>query len=206
MKTLYIILSFCVGLFLGYLIFPGHSLIQSAPTNVAAVTESKLQSIDSNKQAATIKLQLRNNQLAKSLISLNALLADSKENLSTERQKVLELTRQLNCKGDSLVVDSLSDEITSVNLTTDSIVRKYEQKDSITLRMVAVRDSQIVLCNQSYNQVKDLVREQEQREIQLTSDLNTALKENKRIRLRNKLLAGAALFIAGLATTLYIKK
>lgn len=205
MKTLYIVLTFCLGLFAGYLIFPGHTTLQATDTTITASAESKLHAIDTSKQVATVKLQLRNNELAKSLISISALLADNKEKLASEREKVLTLTSKITCKDDSLIADSLQGEIAELNCTTDSIIRHYEQKDSVMHCEVAVRDSQIVLCDQSYNQVKDLLREQEQRELQLTRDLDTALKENKRTRFRNKVLAAATLFISGLATTLYIK-
>jgi len=205
MKPLYIVLTFCAGLFLGYLIFPSHHALPAPVENHVALIENKVQAVDSAKQAATIRLQLRNNQLAKSLISMSALLADNKEKLASERTKVAQLAEQVNNTGDSLIADSLRGEIGSLNFTTDSIISYYEYKDSVMHCMVALRDSQIVLCDQSYNQVKDLLREQEQREIQLTTDLNTAVKENKKIRFRNRLLAAGALFMSGMATTLYLK-
>ena len=72
-------------------------------------------------------------------------------------------------------------------------------------KMVAVRDTQLLICNQSYREVKDLIREQEQREQQLTENLNLALKQLKQKRFQNRLLAAGMLFVSGIAATLYIK-
>ncbi len=71
--------------------------------------------------------------------------------------------------------------------------------------MVAIRDSQIELCDQSYRETKDLLLEQSKREQQLTENLNVALKQLKRKRFQNRVLAAGMLFVSGIITTLYIK-
>jgi len=205
MKTVYIVLTFCAGLFLGYLIFPSHTDVNTPASNHIAITEGKLDSIDARKQEAIVQFQLKNNQLAKSLISTSALLADNKELLIAERRKVMTLTKQLRAGADSLLADSLWNQSVLLNSATDSIICNYETRDSVMQQMVALRDTQLILCDQSYQDVKGLIREQEQRELQLTTDLNTALKENRKVRLKNKFLAAGILFVSGLATTIYIK-
>lgn len=81
----------------------------------------------------------------------------------------------------------------------------YENKVDLTENLVAIRDSEIVICNRSYSQLKDFIDEQARREQKLTEDLNTLLKQQKKKRLQNRLLAGGMLFISGIATTLFIK-
>ncbi len=53
--------------------------------------------------------------------------------------------------------------------------------------------------------MQNLVHEQVALERQLTSDLNTALKQQKRTRLKNRLLAIGMLFVSGITTSLIIK-
>jgi hypothetical protein len=71
--------------------------------------------------------------------------------------------------------------------------------------MVAIRDSQIEVCDRSYQEAKDLMLEQSKREQQLTENLNVALKQLKRKRFQNRILASGMLFVSGIITTLYIK-
>ena len=106
---------------------------------------------------------------------------------------------------DSALTDSLYSELADLNANTDSIIKNYEQKNTLMEKMVAVRDTQIIICTHSYKEAKDLIREQEQREEQLTENLNTALKQLKRKQFQNKILAAGMLFVSGIAATLYIK-
>lgn len=209
MKTVYIIIAFCAGLFLGHLLFPSEQNIKPPSLAETERTEVKLNTLDTTMLAGEVHLLKENDSLKKRLQLANNLLTIHKSLLSSEQSKVIQLANRIKhdtiFQTDSVLTGSLYAELADLNANTDSIIKNYEQKDSLMEKMVAVRDSQILICNQSYNEVKELIREQEQREQQLTEDLNTALKQLKQKKFQNKLLAAGMLFVSGIAATLYIK-
>lgn len=209
MKTVYIIIAFCAGLFLGHLLFQTDKDINPPISETVQKTTKQLNSIDSSFVGSKINFLQQNDSLKNKLAAVNNLLSISKGLLSTERKKVLKLTRRLGDSAtsptDSLLINNLSTGIAQLNSKTDSLFLNYERRDSLMASMIAIRDSQIVLCDRSYQETKDLLLEQSLREQQLTENLNVALKQLKRKRLQNRVLAGGMLFVSGIITTLYIK-
>lgn len=209
MKTVYIIIAFCAGLFLGHLLFPTEADVNPPIAEVVQQTQTKLNTIDSSMFESKVKFLIQNDSLKRKLEVSNGLLSIQKSLLFSERNKVKELTNRLgqsvSLKSDSLLVDSLSVEVAGLNTKTDSLITTYERKDSLMQSLIAIRDSQIEICDRSYQETKDLLLEQSRREQQLTDNLNVALKQLKRKRLQNRILAGGMLFVSGIITTLYIK-
>lgn len=209
MKTVYIIIAFCAGLFLGHLLFPSEQNIKPPSLTEIQKTETKLHTIDTTMLAGEVHLLQQNDSLKQRLKLANNLLTIHKSLLLSERSSVVQLSNRIKhdtiFKTDSVLVDSLCLEIADLNANTDSLTKDYEQKNKLMEKMVAVRDTQLLICNQSYREVKDLIREQEQREQQLTENLNLALKQLKQKRFQNRLLAAGMLFVSGIAATLYIK-
>lgn len=209
MKTVYIILAFCAGLLLGHLLFPDEKEIQSPLTENVRQTQSKVSKIDSAMFESKVSFLIQNDSLKQKLEITNGLLSIHKSLLLSERNKVKNLTSRLSQSQtvgcDSALVDSLSAGISVLNSKTDSLIVNYERKDSLTQSMIAIRDSQIEICDRSYQETKDLLLEQSRREQQLTENLNVALKQLTRKRLQNRILAGGMLFVSGIVTTLYIK-
>lgn len=209
MKTVYIIIAFCAGLFLGHLIFPSEKEINTPMTGEVLQTQAKLNIIDSAMFEGQVRFLVQNDSLKKKLEVTNNQLSIHKSLLSSERNKVNQLTNRIAeaalLKGDSTITDSLCLEIQNLNTKTDSLIDYYDRKDSLMQSMVAIRDSQIELCDKSYSEAKDLILEQSKREQQLTENLNVTLKQLKRKRFQNKILAAGMLFISGITTTLYIK-
>lgn len=209
MKTVYIIISFCIGLFIGHLLFPTEKNIKPPISEAVQQTKEKLNVIDSSMFEGKVRFLAQNDSLKQKLSTANSLLSIHKSLLASERSRVKRLLDRLETDTivhtDSTIVDSLCLQINSMNAKTDSLMSYYERKDSLMQSMVAIRDSQIELCDQSYQQTKDLLLEQSQREQQLTENLNTALKQLKRKRLQNRILAAGMLFVSGIVTTMYIK-
>ena len=209
MKTVYIIIAFCAGLFLGHLLFPSEQNIKPPSLVEVQKTESKLNALDTTMFLGKIHLLQQNDSLKRKLQLANNLLTIHKSLLYSEQSKVLQLANRMKhdtiFQTDSVLTDSLYSEIAGLNANTDSIINNYEQKDSLMQKMVAIRDSQIAICDESYREAKDLILEQEKREQQLTENLNIALKQLKRNRFQNKILAAGMLFVSGIAATLYIK-
>lgn len=209
MKTVYIIIAFCVGLFIGHLLFPTEKEIKPPVSEAVQQTKEKLNVIDSSMFEGKVRFLEQNDSLKHKLQVANSLLSIHKSLLASERSRVKRLLDRLETESvansDSTITDSLCLQINSLNAKTDSLIDYYERKDSLMQSMVAIRDSQIELCDKSYQQTKDLLLEQSQREQQLTDNLNTALKQLKRKRLQNRILAAGMLFVSGITTTLFIK-
>lgn len=100
--------------------------------------------------------------------------------------------------------DSLKQQSLAYVAWVDSVQTIYETNIVQLQEMVAINDSQIVVCATSYSQLKGLLDENLERERKLTEDLKTAYKSQRRKVLQNKLLAGGMLILSGIATTLYI--
>ncbi len=207
MKTVYIIIAFCVGLLLGHLIFPTERELK-LPVYVQLEEAKKgLAKVDSGYVSQQSIFQKQNDSLKTELNGYKFLLTNARKELALNRNKTSLLVNV--AKGDTtcdpVLIDSLSDQIVIVNQITDSLILHYERRDTILEHMVAIRDTQIFFCNRSYQEIKNLAEEQMLREQKLTDDLNTALKQQKRKRLQNKILAAGMLFVSGITTTLYIK-
>lgn len=209
MKTVYIIIAFCAGLFLGHLLFQTDKDIKLPVTEAVQKTNKQLSIIDSTLFANKVNFLQQNDSLKNKLASTNNLLSINRGLLLSERKKVKELTLRIaenvTSQADSVLSDSLSSGIAQLNSRTDSLVLNYERRDSLMESMIAIRDSQILICERSYHETKDILLEQSLREQQLTENLNAALKQLKRKRLQNRMLAGGMLFVSGIITTLYIK-
>jgi hypothetical protein len=210
MKTLNIIIAFCFGLMLGYFFFTSHKQVVSVNNEpIISEAHSHLQTLDSIKLKSDLHYQLLAENLKKQLDKAQHILIVSKTNLIAEEERVNQLLFQLKSNNisnaDTLLLDSLHFAIQSLNLETDTIAEQYEDKLKITYDLVAIRDTQLVMCNKSYNETKSLMEEQLVRERQLTTDLNSTLKELRKKRNQNKVLCAGMLFIAGLTTALFIK-
>ena len=198
MKTAYIIIAFCLGLFLGHLCFPPETeIIQQTLINECPA-EKKLRLIVGQHFTGVIRLHKENESLENKLDYSGRLLRENKKQLIVQRKKIMELTEQLkNCDG--YFAGRL------INTVIDSLICDFEEKNDCMEKLVAVRDSEIVFCNQSFSSMKDLLKEQELKEKKLTQELNVLFRQQKRKRLQNKVLAAGMLFTSGIITTLYIK-
>ena len=70
---------------------------------------------------------------------------------------------------------------------------------------VAIRDSQIAICNTNYQSLYDLQKQNILREQLLTDVLNVAYKRIVRKRIENKMLSKGLMIMTGITTTLFIK-
>lgn len=209
MRTFHIILAFCAGLFTGYLLFDNEPGIPESISKPGTDPNVTLQNIDTVKVKAESILKRRNEFLAGQLLIVNSKLNESRSTLIKEREKVKAIQTQLlkdttNCS-DSTLQHNLTLQIDTLNASTDSLICDYESKIRIAESSIAIRDTQLIVCNRAYLRVQSLVEEQAARERQLTDDLNTILKQQKRKRIQNRVLALGMLFISGFTTSMIIK-
>lgn len=209
MRTFHILLAFCLGLFIGYLFFDNHIGIRTSLSKVGQAAIVSLQHIDTTKVKTESGLHKRNTLLEGQLLLLNSQLKKSRARLTKERQKVKAIQVQLlndtiSCK-DSTLQQHLFLQIDALNTATDSLVSNYEFKIHIIESSVAVRDSELIVCNRAYRDVQSLAQQQIARERQLTKDLNKILKQQKKKRIHNRILTVGMVFISGFTASLIIK-
>ena len=209
MRTFYIILAFCAGLFTAYLLFDNDPGIHVSKLKTGQDAIVSMQQIDTTKVNAESALKKRNDLLAGQLLIVNSQLKESHSTLLKERQKVKGIQERIlkdtiSCR-DSVLQQNLSLQLDTLNAATDTLICNYESKIHIAESSIAVRDSQLIVCNKAYQDVQGLVQEQAARERQLTDDLNTILKQQRKKRIQNKVLAVGMLFVSGFTTSLIIK-
>jgi hypothetical protein len=207
MKTVHIIISFCIGLLLGHLLFNNTKEITKYKLLESANIFHKSAQVDLTLKAQHRFLIERNKGLVKQLKATDQLLLHSEKKLSEQRSRLLAVTENGSNNGNLICFekDSLINAITQLHMATDTVLYFHTRKIEFADSLVAVRDSQVVACNRAYQQIKGLVNEQVIRENKLREELNTILKQQKRKRLQNKFMAAGMLLVSGIATSLIVK-
>jgi len=135
------------------------------------------------------------------------------DSLTTENQKLnvkLQVTRALLKKQQTVVVSNIPcDTLRREVIVLNDLCNAQDNLCSVSIsslnQAVAVRDSQIVMCNRSYQSMFDIQKENQQRQMQLAEELNTAYKANRKKRFENKMLTYGLMIMSGITTTLFIK-
>ncbi len=206
MKTIYLALTFCIGLVTGYLLFDSSDFNKEQTESFSETAKEKSIQINNQKVLSEIALRKQNNLLSGQLQIASHQITAGKQALFTERAKVKKLLLQSqSASSTDTVVKRELVSLDTLNRITDSLISGYEAKLSVTDSLVGLRDSQLVVCDQAYQQMKNLVDEQTERERQLKRDLSTALKQQKRKRIQSRILAVGLLFVSGITTSLLIK-
>jgi hypothetical protein len=143
------------------------------------IKQYKLKTDSLSKQNKDLSFRLTN---ARVLIKKQQAKVVSNIPCDTLKREVLVLNGLVN-NADSLCIESIN----SLN------------------QSIAIRDSQLVICNRNYQSLYDLQKENRAREEQLTEELDVAYKHNKRKRFANKMLSCGLMIMTGITTTLFIK-
>jgi hypothetical protein len=210
MKRLPALLAFIAGLLFGCFFLP-FSYVSKLPLPDPLVAQmDKLHAIDSTRKADSVFYAKKADSLIHKVEGYKARLSGEKAELKNSQLKQVAYITAL--KSDSsisengkLMLDSLHAQIAFSTEKSDSILSHYEMQSVLYKNLVAVRDTELLLCTKSFRDTKALLEEQFLREKKLTEDLNALLKEQRKKRNKSRLLAGGMLFISGVATTLLIK-
>ena len=135
------------------------------------------------------------------------------DSLTTENKKLsvkLQIARSLLKKQQAIVESNIPcDTLRKDVIVLNQLSNTQDSLCSLTIsslnQAVAVRDSQIVLCNRNYESIYDIQKENQQRQEQLANELNTAYKANRKKRFESKALTFGLMIMAGITTTLFIK-
>jgi len=171
-------------------------------------TEKKVNVIDKNYQRENALLKISSDSLQKELFQTKESLKATKVKLQKSQSTLIALA-QKDTTGRSIIeqrddCDSLKQEAVLFAAIVDSAKAEYECNIRQFESLVAIKDSEIVVCSNSYSALKSLMDQNLDRERQLTQDLQTAYKVQRRKIVQNKILAGGFLILSGITTTLFI--
>jgi hypothetical protein len=204
-----LITALCIGLFLLFNtcsddpqhLKPDKEQIQIAE-HEASLVEEYYQNAFINLKGQSDSLESVLNKTQKQLIATKIKLEQSKFNVVSLFEKDtsgLSVQQKLNdC-------DSLKEEVSEYVFWVDSTQSDYETTITQLHNIVAVKDSEIVVCQISYTQLKSISDDNLQRERKLTEDLETAYKQQRKKQIQNKVLAVGFLILSGVTTSLLIQ-
>lgn len=210
MKRILIVIlltAFITGLFLLFDKCSNDQTLKPDKTQLIQ-SEKQVSTIDNHYQKTIASLQKRSDSLEGELKQTQYKLKVAKLKLEQSKFDVVTLAKK-DTAGESEVqklsdCDSLKAQVLAFANLVDSTQTEYEKDVSKLNNLLAIKDSQIVVCNNSYSQLKSITDENLQREQKLTEDLNTAYKQQRKNRIQNKFLAAGFLILSGLTTTLLI--
>lgn len=205
------IIIFLTALIIGLLLlFDKCSCDKPTKPDKEQVTQSKkvLSIVDGHYQNAIILFQKRSDSLLSELSQTQYKLKVVKLKLEQSKSDVLKFVGK-DTSGESAEqklndCDSLKEEILDYVFLVDSTHQNYENNILQMCNLLAIKDSQLFICGDSYSQLKNIADENLLREQKLTEDLNTAYKEQRKKRIQNKVLASGFLILSGITTTLFI--
>lgn len=159
-------------------------------------------------QNAFIQLKGHSDSLEKEFSKAQRQLIATKLKLEQSKFNVVSLiekdTSGLSVQQKLSDCDSLKEEVSDYVFWVDSTQCGYETTIKQLTNIVAVKDSEIVVCQISYTQLKSISDDNLQRERKLTEDLETAYKQQRKNRIQNKFLAANFLILSGITTGLII--
>jgi hypothetical protein len=169
---------------------------------------AQLKAIEEKYQSSLLTLQNRCDSLQTELENSKEKLKGYKFKLGRSQKEVLSLAKK-DTSGKTITeqltdCDSLKIEAIEYATIVDSTVCAYEAAMKGYEDLLATKNEQIIVCDSSFLQVKNLMEENLMRERKLTQDLQTAYKQQRKKAIQNKLLAGGMLILSGITTTLYI--
>ncbi len=171
-------------------------------------SEQQVKLIDSHYQQDIALLKKRSDSLQSELNQTQVKLQVAKVKLSQSEITVLHFakkdTTHESVREQLSDCDSLKEQVFAFAGLMDSTRNIYECNITQLRNVVAIKDSELVICKSAYSEMKNLMDENLERERQLTEDLQTAYKQQRRKILQSKLLAGGFLILSGITTTLYL--
>lgn len=199
--------AFTIGLFL---LFDKCSTDQPLKPDKTQVIQSEkaLSAVDAHYQSTIASLQKRSDSLQTELNQTQFKLKVAKLKLQQSKFDVVTLAKK-DTTGQTEIqqltdCDSLKEQVLLFTNWVDSTQSDYEKNITQLTNLLAIKDSQIVICSTSYSDLKSIADDNLQRERKLTEDLNTAYKQQRKNRIQNKVWAAGFLILSGITTTLFI--
>lgn len=204
-----LITALCIGLFLLFSTCSNDTEHLKSDKEQIQNAEHEANLVEEYYQNAFINLKSHSDSLEKELSKAQRQLIATKIKLEQSKFDVVKLlekdTTGLSVEQKLNDCDSLKDEVLDYVFWVDSTQSDYETTITQLHNIVAVKDSEIVICQISYTQLKSISDDNLQRERKLTEDLETAYKQQRKNRIQNKVLAVGFLILSGVTTSLLIQ-
>ncbi len=172
------------------------------------VASERVEKIDNHFKEIIIMMKAQSDSIEKELRKAQHQLIATKIKLQQSKVKLIHLTEKdtsgLTLEQQLRDCDTLRIEINDYVFWVDSTQQHYESTIKQLHNLVAVKDSELVICHVSYVNLKSITDENLNRERQLTHDLETAYKQQRKTQTQNKLLLGGFLILTGITTTFFI--
>jgi hypothetical protein len=166
------------------------------------------QQLQAEKKKLTDEFTWQLNRLQTQRDSLEGIISKNRRELKGQRLKTKILSERM-LKSVNAAIDSCAQD--SLRPQMEKYVQAQEENDSICdasiyslETMVANRDSSLEFCRSIGETQKQMLKDQELRNQQLTDQLNTAYKMQKKKSRQNKILAGGIMIISGITTSILI--
>lgn len=143
--------------------------------------------------------------------SLEVVIVKNKQVLAAYRYKSNVLEKQLI----TLIEKSNSSRIVSDSIRplAENYIDIQQERDSTCTQSMqaleilgAKKDNIIFIQKQEKDNFRELQKEQEQRALNLTEQLNTAYKQQRKTALKNRILAGTLILLSGFTSALLINQ
>lgn len=204
-----LITALCIGLFLLLNTCSNDTEHLKPDKTQTEKAEQQVSLIDSHYQDAFTLLKSHSDSLEKVLNKTQKQLIATKIKLEQSKFDVVKLvekdTSGLSIEQKLNDCDSLKEEVSDYVFWVDSTQSDYETTIKQLTNIVTVKDSEIVVCQISYTQLKSITDDNLQRERKLTEDMETAYKQQRKNRIQNKFLAVGFLILSGVTTSLIIQ-
>jgi hypothetical protein len=172
------------------------------------VASENVEKIDNHYQEAITLMKVYSDSLQRELGKAQKQLIATKVKLQQSKFRVVTLvekdTSQLSSEQKLKDCDSLKVEVSDYVLWVDSTQQGYETTIRQLTNIVAVKDSELVICQVSYVNLKKITDDNLNRERQLSHDLEVAYKLQRSKNIQNKVLAAGFLVLSGITATLFI--
>jgi|GEM_PF-1279012 hypothetical protein len=204
-----LITALCIGLFLLFSTCSNDTEHLKPDKEQIQKAEKEVSLVDNHYREAFALLKIYSDSLERALNKTQKQLIATKIKLEQSKFNVVSLvekdTSGLSVQQKLNDCDSLKEEVSDYVFWVDSTQSGYETTIRELSNIVAVKDSEIVVCQISYTQLKSISDDNLLRERKLTEDLETAYKQQRKNRIQNKFLAAGFLILSGVTTSLIIK-
>lgn len=204
-----LITALCIGLFLLLNTCSNDTEHLKPDKEQIKKAEKEVSLVDNHYREAFTLLKVHSDSLERVLNKTQKQLIATKIKLEQSKFNVVSLiekdTSGLSVQQKLNDCDSLKEEVSDYVFWVDSTQSNYETTIIQLHNIVAVKDSEIVVCQISYTQLKSISDDNLKRERKLTEDLETAYKQQRKKQIQNKVLAAGFLVLSGLTTSLLIQ-
>lgn len=203
-----LITALCTGLFLVFSTCHDNPPDQKYEKQLLKESAEKINSIHAHYQTQLAHMKRGVDSLSKALSKAEKQLIATQIQLKQKQQRVLKLvesdTSELAVKEKLNNCDSLKLEVKEYVVWVDSTQLHYEKVIKELHQLIALKDSELVVCRVSYTDINQLATDNIERERRLTEALNTAYKSQKRKQLQSKVWMASFLILSGITASFLI--